>query len=195
MRIQPEPLYRWTAFSQINHEVHIIELCCRCILLALEWPLVSPACCCQLAPRASDSCCRMPQVFPCSQEKHCSFSAAQVCWQRVNCQQCDRRTKLDCYRPLAYCSVSKLSSVSTYNGNILPCAYSKICYAAAMLQQPRVPPTGQRQAVEIQIKWREVLAQKQAMLKILSQTTGHSPEKLDKVGQGSPFMKVMQAPA
>lgn len=50
-----------------------------------------------------------------------------------------------------------------------------------MLQQPRVPPTGQRQAVEIQIKWREVLAQKQAMLKILSQTTGHSQEKLDKV--------------
>ena len=50
-----------------------------------------------------------------------------------------------------------------------------------MLQQPRVPPTGQRQAVEIQIKWREVLAQKQAMLKILSQTTGHSPDKLDKV--------------
>ena len=52
-----------------------------------------------------------------------------------------------------------------------------------MLQQPRVPPTGQRQAVEIQIKWREVLAQKQAMLKILSQTTGHSPEKLDKVSK------------
>lgn len=50
-----------------------------------------------------------------------------------------------------------------------------------MLQQPRVPPTGQRQAVEIQIKWREVLAQKQAYLKILSQTTGHSAEKLDKV--------------
>ncbi len=61
-----------------------------------------------------------------------------------------------------------------------------------MLQQPRVPPTGQRQAVEIQIKWREVLAQKQAMLKILSQTTGHSPEKLDKVGQAPPLMGVMQ---
>ena len=59
---------------------------------------------------------------------------------------------------------------------------------AAMLQQPRVPPTGQRQAVEIQIKWREVLAQKQAMLKILSQTTGHSPEKLDKVNQQYPFV-------
>lgn len=58
-----------------------------------------------------------------------------------------------------------------------------LCGFAAMLQQPRVPPTGQRQAVEIQIKWREVLAQKQAMLKILSQTTGHSPEKLDKVSK------------
>ena len=53
---------------------------------------------------------------------------------------------------------------------------------AAMLQQPRVPPTGQRQAVEIQIKWREVLAQKQALLDIMSKTTGHSVEKLDAVG-------------
>ena len=50
-----------------------------------------------------------------------------------------------------------------------------------MLHQPRVPPTGQRQAIEIQIKWREVLAQKQALLNILSKTTGHSVEKLDKV--------------
>lgn len=50
-----------------------------------------------------------------------------------------------------------------------------------MLQQPRVPPTGQRQAIEIHIKWKEVLAQKQALLRILSKTTGHSEEKLDKV--------------
>ena len=55
------------------------------------------------------------------------------------------------------------------------------CPATAMLHQPRVPPTGQRQAVEIQIKWREVLAQKQALLGILTKTTGHSMEKLDKV--------------
>ncbi len=52
---------------------------------------------------------------------------------------------------------------------------------AAMLHQPRVPPTGQRQAVEIAIKWKEVLAQKNAMLEILSKTTGHSTTKLDKV--------------
>ena len=48
-----------------------------------------------------------------------------------------------------------------------------------MLQQPRVPTTGQ--AIEIQIKWREVLAQKQAFLKILSKHTGHSMQKLDAV--------------
>ena len=52
---------------------------------------------------------------------------------------------------------------------------------AAMLQQPRVPPTGQRQAIEIAIKWREVLAQKEALLKIMSRHTGHSVDKLDKV--------------
>ena len=50
-----------------------------------------------------------------------------------------------------------------------------------MLQQPRVPATGQRQAIEIHIKWREVLAQKRIMLKILSRHTGHSMRKLDAV--------------
>jgi hypothetical protein len=34
--------------------------------------------------------------------------------------------------------------------------------AAAMLAQPRVPPTGQRQAVEVHIKWREVSARARA---------------------------------
>ena len=58
----------------------------------------------------------------------------------------------------------------------------------AMLHQPRVPPTGQRQAIEIQIKWREVLSQKQALLRILSKTTGHSEEKLDKAGPLLPYL-------
>ena len=52
-------------------------------------------------------------------------------------------------------------------------------HATAMLQQPRLPPTGQRQAVEVEIRWREVLAQKKSFLKILNKTTGHSVEKLD----------------
>ncbi|KAK9817906.1 hypothetical protein WJX72_004042 [[Myrmecia] bisecta] len=66
-------------------------------------------------------------------------------------------------------------------------------HATAMLQQPRVPPTGQRQAIEIQIKWREVLAQKQALLAILSKTTGHSVAKLDKDMQRPLYMQPRDA--
>ncbi|CAG9463270.1 unnamed protein product [Pedinophyceae sp. YPF-701] len=66
-------------------------------------------------------------------------------------------------------------------------------HATAMLHQPRVPPTGQRQAVEVEIKWREVLAQKQSLLKILSKTTGHSPEKLDKDMQRPLYMQPKDA--
>lgn len=68
-------------------------------------------------------------------------------------------------------------------------------HATAMLHQPRVPPTGQRQAIEIQIKWREVLAQKQNMLNILSRTTGHSAEKLDQDMQRPLYMQPADAKA
>lgn len=66
-------------------------------------------------------------------------------------------------------------------------------HATAMLHQPRVPPTGQRQAIEIQVKWREVLAQKQNMLQILSRTTGHPAEKLDKDMQRPLYMQPKDA--
>jgi ATP-dependent protease ClpP protease subunit len=52
-------------------------------------------------------------------------------------------------------------------------------HATAMLLQPSVPPTGARQAIEIQIRWREANEQYQNHLEILSRTTGHSKEKLD----------------
>jgi ATP-dependent protease ClpP protease subunit len=52
-------------------------------------------------------------------------------------------------------------------------------HATALLQQPRVPPTGARQAIEVQIRWREAFAQYQNHLQVLSETTGHSVEKLD----------------
>lgn len=62
-----------------------------------------------------------------------------------------------------------------------------------MLQQPRLPPTGQRQAIEVHIKWREVLAQKQSMLGILSEATGNTPEKLDQVSLlGPPLLAAAQ---
>jgi ATP-dependent Clp protease protease subunit len=48
-----------------------------------------------------------------------------------------------------------------------------------MLQQPRVPPTGQRQAIEVHIKWREVLDYKRELLRMLSLGTGWDVEKLD----------------
>uniref|UniRef100_A0A7S0KEF9 ATP-dependent Clp protease proteolytic subunit n=1 Tax=Ostreococcus mediterraneus TaxID=1486918 RepID=A0A7S0KEF9_9CHLO len=54
-------------------------------------------------------------------------------------------------------------------------------HATAMLHQPKVPSTGERQATELNIKWRETLAQKKELLNILSQTTGHGIAKLEKV--------------
>lgn len=48
-----------------------------------------------------------------------------------------------------------------------------------MIQQPRVPPTGQRQAIEVHIKWREVLDYKREYLRILSVGTGLPVDKLD----------------
>jgi len=52
-------------------------------------------------------------------------------------------------------------------------------HATAMLHQPRVPPTGQRQATEIEIKWKEVLSEKEDFMNILHKTTGQPLDKLD----------------
>lgn len=46
-----------------------------------------------------------------------------------------------------------------------------------------MPPTGQRQAIEVHIKWREVLDFKRELLRMLSIGTGWSVEKLDAVRQ------------
>ena len=66
-------------------------------------------------------------------------------------------------------------------------------HATAMLHQPRVPPTGQRQAIEVEIKWREVLAQKQNLLEIMSRTTGHDAAKLEKDMQRPLYMQPKDA--
>lgn len=65
--------------------------------------------------------------------------------------------------------------------------------ATAMLHQPRVPSTGQRQAIELHIKWKEVLEQKKTMVDILSQTTGHSKEQIDKDIQRPMYMTAEDA--
>lgn len=59
----------------------------------------------------------------------------------------------------------------------------------AMLQQPRVPPTGQRQAIEVHIKWREVLDYKRELLRCLSIATGWGVDKLDADMQRSLYMR------
>jgi hypothetical protein len=67
--------------------------------------------------------------------------------------------------------------------------YSTIIINAAMLQQPRVPPTGQRQAIEVHIKWREVLDYKRELLRCLSIATGWGVDKLDADMQRPLYMR------
>lgn len=54
-------------------------------------------------------------------------------------------------------------------------------HATAMLHQPKVPSTGERQATELQIKWKEVKAQKKVFVDILTKTTGHTADKIERV--------------
>ena len=49
-----------------------------------------------------------------------------------------------------------------------------------MLQQPRLPPSGEQQATEIEIKWREVLRNKKTSLELLSKHTGQPVDKLER---------------
>lgn len=66
-------------------------------------------------------------------------------------------------------------------------------HALAMMQQPRIPPTGQRQAVEVHIKWREVLDYKRDLLRTLSVGTGWPVEKLDADMQRPLYMRPQDA--
>lgn len=66
-------------------------------------------------------------------------------------------------------------------------------HSLAMIQQPRVPPTGQRQAIEVHIKWREVLDYKREYLRMLSIGTGWPVEKLDQDMQRPLYMRPQDA--
>lgn len=66
-------------------------------------------------------------------------------------------------------------------------------HATAMLQQPRMPSSGQQQATEIEIKWKEVLANKKIALDILSEHTGQPVEKLDRDMQRPYYMTPKQS--
>lgn len=66
-------------------------------------------------------------------------------------------------------------------------------HSLAMLQQPRVPPTGARQAVEVAIKWKEVLGFKRELLRCLSLATGWPVDKLDADMQRPLYMRPADA--
>lgn len=66
-------------------------------------------------------------------------------------------------------------------------------HSTAMLHQARVPSSGQRQAIEIHIKWKEVAAQQKSIIGILSSTTGHSEEKIYKDIQRPRYMDAKAA--
>ena len=66
-------------------------------------------------------------------------------------------------------------------------------HATAMLHQPRVPSTGQRQAIEVHIKWKEVAQQKRAFVDILAKNTGRSVEQVDKDIQRPFYMNAQAA--
>ena len=66
-------------------------------------------------------------------------------------------------------------------------------HATAMLHQPRVPSTGQRQAIEVHIKWKEVAQQKRAYVDILAKNTGKSVEQVDKDIQRPFYMNAQAA--
>jgi len=64
-------------------------------------------------------------------------------------------------------------------------------HASIVLNQPRTGTQGQ--ATDIQIRAKEVLANKQSMLDILAKTTGQSPEKLAKDTDRTLYMTPHQA--
>ncbi|EFJ48165.1 hypothetical protein VOLCADRAFT_74777 [Volvox carteri f. nagariensis] len=66
-------------------------------------------------------------------------------------------------------------------------------HSLAMIQQPRVPPTGQRQAIEVHIKWREVLDYKRELLRMMSIGTGLPVDKLDADMQRPLYMRPRDA--
>eukprot|EP00200_Dunaliella_tertiolecta_P005738 CAMPEP_0202357456 /NCGR_PEP_ID=MMETSP1126-20121109/11476_1 /ASSEMBLY_ACC=CAM_ASM_000457 /TAXON_ID=3047 /ORGANISM="Dunaliella tertiolecta, Strain CCMP1320" /LENGTH=384 /DNA_ID=CAMNT_0048950341 /DNA_START=258 /DNA_END=1412 /DNA_ORIENTATION=- len=66
-------------------------------------------------------------------------------------------------------------------------------HSLAMIQQPRTPPTGQRQAIEVHIKWREVLDYKRELLRMLSIGTGWPVGKLDADMQRPLYMRPQDA--
>ncbi|CAN6295132.1 unnamed protein product [Urochloa humidicola] len=66
-------------------------------------------------------------------------------------------------------------------------------HAKAMIQQPRIPSYGMMQASDVVIRAKEVVHNRNTLVKLLSRHTGNPPEKIDKVMRGPFYMDSLKA--
>ncbi|KAJ1297170.1 hypothetical protein BS78_01G357200 [Paspalum vaginatum] len=66
-------------------------------------------------------------------------------------------------------------------------------HAKAMIQQPRIPSYGMMQASDVVIRAKEVVHNRNTLVKLLARHTGNPPEKIDKVMRGPFYMDSLKA--
>ncbi|TVU47077.1 hypothetical protein EJB05_06657, partial [Eragrostis curvula] len=66
-------------------------------------------------------------------------------------------------------------------------------HAKAMIQQPRIPSYGIMQASDVVIRAKEVVHNRNTLVKLLARHTGNPPEKIDKVIRGPFYMDSLKA--
>eukprot|EP00850_Spirogloea_muscicola_P009369 SM000052S17761 [mRNA] locus=s52:574606:576949:- [translate_table: standard] len=66
-------------------------------------------------------------------------------------------------------------------------------HATAMIQQPRLPSTGQMSAIDVHIRAKEVINNRDCLVKLLARHTGNSVEKVSKVMERPYYMNPQKA--
>ncbi|VAH90844.1 unnamed protein product [Triticum turgidum subsp. durum] len=66
-------------------------------------------------------------------------------------------------------------------------------HAKALIQQPRIPSYGMMQASDVVIRAKEVVHNRNTLVKLLARHTGNPPEKIDKVMRGPFYMDSLKA--
>ncbi|XP_006650069.3 ATP-dependent Clp protease proteolytic subunit-related protein 3, chloroplastic [Oryza brachyantha] len=66
-------------------------------------------------------------------------------------------------------------------------------HAKAMIQQPRIPSYGTMQASDVVIRAKEVVHNRNTLVRLLARHTGNPPEKIDKVMRGPFYMDSLKA--
>uniref|UniRef100_A0A453I442 ATP-dependent Clp protease proteolytic subunit n=1 Tax=Aegilops tauschii subsp. strangulata TaxID=200361 RepID=A0A453I442_AEGTS len=69
----------------------------------------------------------------------------------------------------------------------------KSTFMSALIQQPRIPSYGMMQASDVVIRAKEVVHNRNTLVKLLARHTGNPPEKIDKVMRGPFYMDSLKA--